>query len=165
MQKNKKVYFLVAINLLVWGWFGFRIYTFLNKEEAALPNEMPLSIKKNKTKDSAAYVLMVNYPDPFLKTESEHKRNNNSSGISQKPPQNKTIVNQVVKAAETKTVDIKYMGLVQNKTSGTATALININGKSYIIKKGDIVDNIAFNNINKDNIEVKIGRDKMIITK
>lgn len=57
--------------------------------------------------------------------------------------------------AEKSIKDIKYLGTVQNKTSGLTMAMISINGNSHVVKKGDSVEGMKFQNISKDVIEVK----------
>lgn len=169
MVKNKKVYALVVVNLAVWSWFAYRIYSFLQEEEPPFSEEAPVILTKQKTQEDAPHIIKSNYPDPFLKDvvlvhKKQFAETNGKNNINHTPVKVK-IQTSAIKPPEEKPHDIRYMGLVENKSNGISTAMIYVNGKSYLIKKGDMVQDIVFNNITKDNIEVKIGKEKMTISK
>lgn len=166
MFKGKKsLYFLVPINLLVWGYVGFKIYKAFNEEEEILPYEQVMSVTKFKKEDSVVYKLAINYPDPFLKEEPRYKAagNSNSGGHVPKVPVNPPVQKPIV--APQRTIDLKYLGLVENKTSGTSTGLISINGKSYLVKKGEVVEGVLIKSISSEKLEGKIGKETISIQK
>lgn len=166
MFKGKKsLYFLIPVNLFVWGYVGFKIYRAFNEEEDVLPFEQAVSVSKLKKEDSIVYKLALNYADPFLKEEPRYKTNANSgsSGNIPKPSVNPPVQKTIT--AVPKTIDLKYLGLVENKSSGAATGLISINGKSYLVKKGDVVEGVSIKSISSEKLEAKIGKDLISVQK
>lgn len=156
---------MVPITLLIWGYIGYYIYNFFHSEVGELPTELPVNLSKKKADDSVDYVLALNYADPFLKEEPK-PRNNNVNKAPNKP--NSPAITPVIQKTITeapKTLDIKYMGLVENKTSGVATGLVSINGKTFLVKKGETVEGVLIRSLSVEKLEVKVGKENISITK
>ncbi len=165
MFKGKKsLYIFIPVNLFVWGYIGIKIYNTFREEENIFPYEKAVSVSKLKTEDSVVYKLALNYADPFLKEEQHYKANNNSNTNNNPKPQ---IIPQIQKLVinPPKTIDLKYLGLVENKTSGAATGLVSINGKSYLVKKGDVVEGVVIKTISSEKLEAKIGKETVSVEK
>lgn len=161
---KKTLFVMVPANLLLWGYISYAVYQYMHEPEFTFPNEViASSLKLNE--DTTTYVLNLDYPDPFLKEEvikkpKQHNSNFATTKIAVKPQLKNTKATSAEPAK-----DIKYLGLIQNKTSGTITALVSINGKSYIIKKGEIIEGVNFESITDQIIIAKIGREKLTINK
>ena len=170
MLKNKKaIYILIPLNIFIWCYLGYSIYSGLKEDDLPEISNNRSTIKLDELKDSVAYKLSLNYKDPFLR-EGEKSRvySSNGSGInnnhSNATP--KTIPVKVPIVAVVKPVtDIKYLGLVKNNTTGNSTALLTINGKSYLVKKGDVLEGISIKNISNESIELKEGKKSLVIKK
>lgn len=156
---------MIPINLLLWGYIGYTFYDYINADIDSLPTELPVNLAKKKKSDSTDYKLALNYADPFLKEEPKPRNSisNKSSNISNKPLP-VTIPQKTITEAP-KSLDIKYMGLVENKSSGVATGLISINGKSYLVKKGEKVEGILIKSLSAEKLEVKAGKENLSIAK
>ena len=63
------------------------------------------------------------------------------------------------------TLDIKYVGLVNNNDKGTQTAMISINGKSYFVKQKDVVEGYTCLEITNGFIKLKKGKEVLIFNK
>ncbi|MBK7818100.1 MAG: hypothetical protein IPJ60_11570 [Sphingobacteriaceae bacterium] len=108
----------------------------------------------------------MNYQDPFLKKEVVVRSNNLIGEV--KPKQN-------LKKAEPKNkhkedpvkevLDIKYLGLVKNNSSGFATAIVSINGTSRLIKQDEIIGDMCFKNFTNENLTVMKNKEKIVIQK
>jgi hypothetical protein len=170
MLKNKKaIYILLPLNIFIWGYLAYSIYAGLKGNEEELPNTKNESIPLAQVTDTNAYRLKLNYTDPFLKENAKYHepRTNNGNATA-----NTTKTNNPVSVIKTPTVaavkpvlDVKYLGIVKNNTTGISTALISINGKTYIIKKGDVVESLVIKDVFNDYVEIKEGKTISKISK
>ncbi len=162
MFKGKKsLYFLIPINLLVWSWIGIKVYKAFSEEEDILPYEQSVSVSKLKKEDSVVYKLALNYPDPFLKEEPHYKPHATTN--NPKPQPTPTVQKAVVNPPQT--IDLKYLGLVENKSSGAATGLISINGRSYLVRKGETIDGVLIRSLSSEKLEAKVGKSIVSVQK
>jgi hypothetical protein len=164
MLKGKKsIYVLLPLNLLIWGYMAYKIYAALHEEEAPV-TETLLPQPKAKPTDNAAYILKLNYKDPFLKQEIKPKKPVYASvtASTQAPPAKpKTpVVKETIPPP-----DIKYIGMIENKTNGSVAAMVSVNGSSQIIKPGQALGDIQFHSFTQDYLTVKIGKEKLTIKK
>jgi len=171
MLKNKKaIYILIPLNIFIWCYLGYSIYSGLKEDDLPEISNNRSTIKLDELKDSVAYKLSLNYKDPFLREGEKNKvyssngsgnsttdHNSNSKNIPVKTPSVAAIVKPQT--------EIKYLGLVKNNTTGNSTALLSINGKSYLVKKGDLVDGISIKNISNESIELKDGKKSRVVNK
>ena len=160
---KKTLYYMVPINLVLWCYIGYKIYMWGKDEEYNIPEEKVLA-PADLNKDSNNYQLVLNYPDPFLKEEPRNKPVRTNLSVNTKPQVNSVSKKNNIEVPNPPK-DIKYLGLIQNKNSGVTTALISINGKSYIIKKGEVIEGINFESITTEIITAKIGKEKLTINK
>jgi hypothetical protein len=166
MLKGKKtLYILIPLNIFIWGFFIYRFIEAFNDSDLPNIGESQSSAKIATLGDSAIYALSLDYKDPFLKgTESGGNhlvRNANEQKIKTSaiaPVKTPTVVPQ-------KAPDIKYLGLVKNSSSGAATALINLNGQSRLIKANEAVEGIVFKSFDNDCLVARWGKEKLIVKK
>lgn len=156
---------MIPFNLLLWGYIGYAIYDYYHTDIGSLAMERPVSLSKKKQSDSSNYTLALNYADPFLKEEPRPRNKNTSKATNTPNKPVQTIVTQKTVTEAPKTLDIKYMGLVENKTSGVATGLVSINGKSFLVKKGEKVEGVLIKNLSSDKLEVTVGKENLAIVK
>ena len=172
MFKGKRgLYILIPLNIAIWGFFIYRFYTAYNETGEPETTEKIADFKIEELKDSIHYQLALNYKDPFLKDVEKPKYNSNPSSTNNSSSNNQNIakVKNVVKTPTVAVVkpltDIKYLGLVKNNTTGQTTALVSINGKSHLVKKGDVVDGIIVKNISNEMIELVEGKNTLSVSK
>lgn len=171
MLKNKKaIYVLIPLNIIIWVYLGYSIYDGLRGEDIPIVETESTALKLKPENEGEAYKLSLNYDDPFLKDGPKPKNNGNNA--SSNPNQQSTVVKQMP-AVKTPTVapvvkppaDIKYLGLVKNNNTGIATALISLNGKSFVVKKGDVIETLSVKEVASDYVELKEGKNIMKISK
>lgn len=168
MSKKAKAYFLIVIIILSWGYVGYKIYTAFQGDD-----EQDLSFDRTEIKkiggetNEDSIVLLLNYPDPFLKGGNFSKGNDiissgNSTSYSKSgKPVSVKATQEVPPAAP----DINYIGVVKNSEKATYTAMININGKSYFIKPKDVIEGFTILEVSKEYIRVKKGKEILVINK
>lgn len=170
MSKKVKLYILIVINLIAWGYVGYRVYGALQGDEDVSYEQSIIPIKQiNEARVEDSVILLLNYADPFLKDgkyakENKVKNTNSSSLATNQTP--KTVQLVKVKKDESPSLgaDIKYIGLIKNNDKGTQTALISIKGKSYFVKPKDVVEGYAIKQISIDNI-ILLNREGKITVK
>ncbi|PBQ34752.1 hypothetical protein CNR22_24245 [Sphingobacteriaceae bacterium] len=168
MLKNKKaVYILIPINILVWGFFGYRIYSAFSETDLAVSDSTLPSVKSITTRDSVTYKLKMDYQDPFLKdVKKEAQLTIQGSYVSSEPRQQKAPAPKPAPIVVPKQLpDIKYLGLIKNTTSGQSTALVSVNGQSKLIKQNEAMDGIVFKSFNKDSLVAKWGKERIVARK
>jgi hypothetical protein len=164
MLKGKKnTYILLAINLFIWSYAGYKVYKAFGEEETFASSEIVPDITSIK-EDSVVYVLDLNYDDPFLKEEPKKTLNRNAPGRSPSPLVKQESKKIAPKEIEKK-VEIKYFGIISNKSTGSTTALVSFNGTSYIMKKGDVIEGARLELIDPDILTFKMGKEKILINK
>jgi len=164
MFKGKNgIYILVPLNILIWGYTAYMIFaTFKNHEAVPLSGTNAPAAKINEA-DSLTYILKLNYKDPFLKSEPVRPKNNSiqqNNGNEKKAP---SFQKSRLATVEKKALDIKYMGFIENKTSGTSAAMVSVNGSSQVIRQGQVIDEVTFQTITSEFIIVKLGKEKITI--
>lgn len=168
MLKNKKaIYILIPLNIFIWCYLGYSIYSGLKGDDLPKISNSRITIKLDELKDSVEYKLALNYADPFLREgEKSRGQTSNNSRSNNSNPAPKIIPVKVPVVAVVKPVtEIKYLGLVKNNSTGISTALVSINGKSHLVKKGDVIEGITIKNISNESIELKEGKKSLVIGK
>lgn len=167
MFKSKKsIYILLPVNLFIWGFIAYKIYSALNEDDDIAIPESATVKPKPRLNDTLKYVLQLNYNDPFLKDAPAQKKLITNSRNSTTPvaATNKPVKN--IPETQVKEVkDIKYLGLVQSTGTGNSTALIAINGKSYIVKKGETIEGYKIKSIDNSAIALLDGKKVISVQK
>jgi len=171
LNKKVKLYLLVIINLIAWGYVGYKVYSALQGDDDLELDRAMVSYNKITSSEKTDSVnLILNYNDPFLKNGNFSSQKHNSRSYNNKTIDSKT-KHQNASVIKTPTlsvqppVDIKYIGLVKNNTSGSQTALLSINGKSVFVKVNDNVEGFLIQQITNESILVTKGKEKLVIKK
>jgi hypothetical protein len=168
MLRNKKaIYLLIPVNVLIWGFFIYRFYTAFNESdvpvsESGLRSSVPVELK-----DSTAYLLNLEYKDPFLKATSLVF---SQGSVREASPQNTAVKKQTPERPKAEPVakqqpDIKYLGLIKNTSSGLSAALVSVNGQSRLIKQSESVDGIVFKTLSRDSLVARWGKERIVVRK
>lgn len=175
MNKKIKLYLLILINILAWGYVGITIYNALQGDDDFVLDYGNTSIKNIVTdKKNDSITLSLNYADPFLKHNTNFKSSGqnkaNNSIASEKTPINskKPEINLSAKKTEEqekKNLEIKYLGMLKNSDKGTITAMVNVSGKSLLVKNKEKFGEYTIIDISTNSITLKKGKEKMTITK
>lgn len=172
MKPKAKLYVLVFINLMVWGYIGFNIYKALRGDDDSMLLQSSAPIKKIASLEvNDSITLNLNYPDPFLKGFQSEKTPNNTSITSANGntnnvnTQKKFVIIKTPTVAVTPAIEVKYIGFIQNNEKGTQTALVSINGKSHFASKGQVIEGVLFKEITTTEISIISEKKKLIIKK
>jgi hypothetical protein len=175
MGKKAKLYFIVLINLLAWGYVGYKVYGALQGDDDVTLSGPSTPIKQ--ISDAAAedkLSLNLNYPDPFLKGGNFSNARSNGSGsrpsgassnTASSKPRNNAPSKPTPTLAVAPALNIKYLGLLKNNDKGTQTAMLNVNDRSVFAKQNDVIEGYTVIEIGKDAIKIKKGKEIMTIGK
>ena len=150
MKNKKTVYILLPIVLLIWGAVMYQFFSFSTiKEEQKTNFEKfifkPIDIKKRDT-----IVIDINYRDPFLGkiyAETEGKKYARNKIVKPKKPA--VIINPIVWPT------INYKGIVSDTNENNKVFMLIINGKTFLMKKGEIENEIFLKEGDRESIYVK----------
>lgn len=167
MLKNKKtVYLLIPINILIWGFFVYRFYSAYHEtDDLSSSITSAVVIPKEINGDTAVYQLDLHYKDPFLKDEPAVRQQSSRNALL--ASEQKT--SPPVSAPKTPTPsakpmpEIKYLGMIRNKTSGVSTALISLNGESHQVKPSQVIDGITVKSFCADSLVARWGKEKIVL--
>lgn len=174
MGKKAKLYVIILINLLAWGYVGYKVYGALQGDDDPTFSGTLAPIK---TIDDVAaedkHSLSLDYPDPFLKGGNfSNVRNGGSKpsgGGSSKPiadkPRNTPLSKPTASVTAAPVLNIKYLGLLKNNDKGTQTAMLNVNDRSVFAKQNDVIEGYTIIEIGKDAIRIKKGKEIITIDK
>ena len=153
MKNKKNLYILLPVVLLIWGAVLYQFFLFSDHVEMTeTPQKYTVNRIIIRKKDTVT--LNVNYRDPFL-----GKMYNT---VAKKPVKNKK------KAIEKKAEPllwptIIYKGIVSDAKDSKSIFMLIINGRTFLMKKGDIESEIRLLGGNTESIEVKYKTDKNVI--
>lgn len=171
MGKKAKLYLLIIINLIAWGYVGYKVYSALQGDDDLELDRAMVSYNKITSGEKTDSVnLILNYNDPFLKNGNFSSQKHNSHSYNNKTIASKT-KHQYASVIKTPTlsvqptIDIKYIGLVKNNTSGLQTALLSVNGKSVFVKVNDNVEGFLIKQISNESVLLTKGKEKLVIKK
>ncbi len=146
-MKNKKViYVLMPIVLVVWGYIGFKIFTYGEDDISIEPIKIDQIITSNQEKPETK-TLALNYPDPFLKGTSYSNLNRN------KIPKNTVISTK--KLPQVKWENITYNGFIKNQNNEKKIALIGVNGRQVLAGISDQLKEFEIISIQQDSVLLK----------
>ncbi|WP_026898455.1 hypothetical protein [Daejeonella oryzae] len=149
-MKNKWfTYFLGLIVLVVWGLIFNKILFSVNDDQVNTDLNIPNIPKEdlNNYQPKASIPLLLNYKDPFRLTVYKEKTENVVR--SHKMRKSNTTIR-----SDYPEPNIIYSGYIKNSGSSNYSTMININGKSAIMKEGEVFDEVKLVKNYKDSIKI-----------
>jgi hypothetical protein len=145
LKSNYLKYILIVVVVLIYGKIFFDVSDLVGTEEPQMEIQKVVILDKKAISDTA-YILKLNYSDPFLKKSIRKKlivsNKNKSSKKNFKVPLKKQI----------KAPKVSYKGLVKNNNSSKKTGLVMIDNKSYLVTQNKEYSNIKI--ISFDNLSL-----------
>ena len=148
MKNKKSIYILLPIVLVIWGSVAYQFLSFSKNEEKSKENSAftfkPIAIKPRDTSS-----INVNYRDPFLGKMYSNKTKSVSTKRS----------TQATKPELPKTPmilqTILYKGIVSDTKDKTKVFMLIINGRTFLMKKGDTENEVLLKEGNRESVIVK----------
>lgn len=159
MKNKKTTYLLIPVALIVWGLIIYRIVAFRDsspkvkysneyKNNNALANDIEINED-----------LILNYPDPFLKS-SKYKKIDDDKEMS------KAVLYQTMNEKKVKDYPgIIYWGMVKNNEVKERTISIRIEKKDYLMKSGERIEGVVLKKMSQDSIIVSYDNQLLVVRK
>lgn len=143
MNKNTKTKVLLAVVILIWGYFGISLYSgFGNSDELAASIDKS-SFKAPKILEREVFELEPIESDPFLgtlyKKQTAKVRNKTTT------PKKETLI----------WPNIKYSGIVSDNNSASSVFILTVNGQQHLLRKGDTIQKLKILKGSKNNILIQ----------
>lgn len=145
-------YSLIVAVIAVWATIGYRVVHGLS-DPVLPPTERKPMLRENYNLKEDSFKLYADYPDPFLpdsdadpKDTSDRKSDPPSSPL---PPSLPATENMTIKRI------IVYNGMISNPKRKSRVAIVTIQGKEYMVREKETVDEIKI---------LKIANDKLLIS-
>jgi hypothetical protein len=144
-------YFLIIAVIGVWGAVMYRlIHGLSDKNIPIIASNVPIQSDIENPIDT--FSLYADYPDPFL-PDTDTLSSEDVKKVSEKSDFNssnsKSEDNTALIIAA-----IKYNGIIENTDKKSTVGIITINGKEFLVKEKQKVDDIMIKNIRKDSVHV-----------
>lgn len=155
MKNKKNIYFLLPIVILIWGILLYQFFTFNNSE-----NETIIYDKINLTSiDFKKDTFTISPPlrDPFL---GKLFSTNISDTTKSKP---KKVISSQNTNLEITWPTITYKGIVSDVNEKVRVFMVVINGQTFLMKKGDLENEIFLKDGDKDMIQVYYKKNLKLV--
>lgn len=141
--------------LAIWGTIGYKIVTGLSSDEPMVQtNNLDVAFTPKPIKESDTFSIQTMERDPFLGTLSKTNKPKTKSGNQNKPTK------------ETKRIahlSITYQGLIKKQGSSQQVYVVNLNGKQYLIKQGQTVEDVKLVKGNPKEITIRFNNQNQTI--
>lgn len=164
-QKSLK-YILLGLVTLIWGLIIYRVIKGLGEDDTKIfGNNVKKKIDYIAAPDS--FVLLSNYPDPFLPADSITDTTTLTKDIG--PTNNPSPIPSLsVTQPEPPKFDpsiIQYLGMISNPEKKIKVAIVSIAGKEYMASEKEKITDYLIKNITSNNIVISFKSKTYTISK
>ncbi len=172
-MKNKKLlYILLPAVLVIWGGIFYRIYDAVSGKDDTKDTPTTAVQKPAPSQLADTTQLLANYRDPFLDgVVGLSDRSYGVIGVRTSavvpvpvvmvtPPPTPIVVTPPVPWPA-----IQYKGMIQNANSASKIALLQMNGKSYMVSEKQAVQEVQITTIHKDSVGVRFRSEEKYFRK
>src|SRR5687767_8807905 len=156
-MKSKKLVILLVAVTGIWGTIAFKIYQSLTDEPDSFQRTRQRAMQDSI--HEGAYVLSLQYQDPFLKQTKPLERKQTPQKSTQVVQSQTVVVPQLV-------IDwsnVQYLGMVHNASRKKTTATIKIGPNEYFVKEGGLVEGFAVSEIKSDSVKLSFKNQSKFI--
>lgn len=153
-MKNKRTTYILIISVVaVWGIIFYRIFT---ATQAAEPVSFNLPASKASYESLYDYqmkdtfTLALNYRDPFLGGEPQSEIP--VTTVPREPAG--FVMNAIAAPPPVNWEIIRYTGYIMNPNIRRAVAIMNINGKEYMLSEGQKADGVTLIKSYRDSVKI-----------
>jgi hypothetical protein len=160
-MKNKKlIYILLFLVVSIWITIIIKVVSFSKDPQGIIDNKI-VKLNDDQLKQKLdTFLIVANYPDPFLKSKNKSESNKGIADIK-----DKKISNQNKKISNIKWPQLVYCGLVNNNSNNQKIGFLKINDKDFLVKQGDIIEEIFLEYIYNDSIQLSYMDESRVIKK
>lgn len=153
---------MLIVVLAIWGSFAYRF--FFPGGEVVIPDEFSENgvHAGDLNLDREVADLNLDYRDPFLGASARpvHKTESSVNGAT-------TLTTTAPKPATDPLVfewpSLQYQGMVKNRETEDGRVVLRVNGKSYLVSKGDSISELVLVEYWKDSALVALADERKVI--
>lgn len=158
MKSKATTYILLAAVLGVWGFILMKIFSSLSDN-----TDMPLTAKKTFHEQAVnlSYysskktgTLLLDYGDPMLRSLTSNTTVDLVEPVMQPVVQH---YNPPAPVEMEPQIEVQFLGYIENLEDKRPTAIVNIQGKQYMMNKGEQQSGVHLVSITKEFLKIKIG--------
>jgi hypothetical protein len=161
MKNKKMLYVLLPAVVLIWGMIAYRIVQSLEGEILVKPASGSRHDKIEEQTTDESYVLLTDYPDPFLSNPIKKSKDRifpfpqapmpqQSRSISATPVHSPSPL--VVPPVTVHWPEVAYLGVIENKAKKTKVALLKVAGQEVLLRAGALHQGVRVTSIFRDSI-------------
>jgi len=145
LKSKRNTYILLGLVVVVWGVLIYQFLSYANPD-TQIEEDTNFSIKPLTIKDKDSFAIEINPRDPFLgKVYLENQIKKTKANTKPK----------TIKIKETIVwAQIAYKGIVSDKSAKVKVFMVIIDGKTYLMKKGDIEKEITLKDGDRESIDL-----------
>jgi hypothetical protein len=162
-MKNKKLlYVLLPAVIGIWALIFYRVFAAVKPGNDTDSVTVTNIGKDNEALISDTFQLIADYRDPFLGTLIDDKpvRSNGPVVITEAKP-----VIPKPYPVQAPWPSVSYSGMIRNQHSSVQLAMLQVNGQSYTVRSGEIIEGIQILKVFRDSIEVSMGKERKTFKK
>ena len=153
-------YVLLALVIGLWGYILVQVFDSLSTDTAVPTTgkrsfgEQETNLSFYKTKNTGA--LLLDYSDPMLRNQANDELTETVAPFTTEDPtaMNNYIAPQPVEPAPQ--IDVQYLGYIENLVDKRPTAIIQIEGKQYMMNTSEHQSGLKLVSMTKEYIKIKI---------
>lgn len=142
MKNKKNIKILLPLVIIIWGLLIYNIYGAFYPDSPSLSKNRTKKFKAPTVKEKETFELLPIKSDPFLGTLYQKSQNKQ---ISSTKKSNKNSI----------WPNILFQGIVSDKNAKTNVYIVNINGRQFLLRKGDTLQNIKVLKGTKTSLKLK----------
>jgi hypothetical protein len=149
MKNKKNIFILLPLVLLIWGSVLYQFFSFTTAEETQQLDANNFKIKPLKFKERDSFTIDVNYRDPFLGKMYASQKNDSLKNSNLKKSRTQKITEPLTWPT------IVYKGIVSDTKDKTKIYMVIIAGKTFLMRKGAVENEIFLKDGDRESIYVK----------
>ena len=160
-MKKKLTYLMLPVVIAIWGIIFYRIFFSNAADDVPVANNgRTVTGIKDDNAVPDTFSIIASYRDPFLgKVVSSEAPKSIQHPVKTEPKQTKPA------PVQASWPTISYSGMIRNRQSSVQLAMLQVNGQSYTVKAGEVVESVKVTRIYRDSIEIGLGAEKRVFKK
>ena len=163
MLRNKKLFILTTLVILIWGVIGYKIYRQIEGNSEMTLHQRPDPVKQTISQNNLS--LLLSYEDPFLKhviIRRPEPKHQSSMQPAVRRRQVQPIINQTPIIDWSK---LSYYGLMSNASRKVKTGIVRFDNNDFFVREGETLDIFIVLEVGSDSIKMGLGNTVKYIKK
>jgi len=153
---------MLPIVILVWGFVFYQLFSYFFSSPTYSTQQPELKVNIDEIKKDT-FSIVADYRDPFLGKKIKFSSPKTTTNSHSSTPKTKNNIKN--KPADKPWPAIEYKGMIKNNNSEKRVGIVQVNGREYLVKEGDILQEVKFTVIKKELVSVRFQKEQKTISK